>query len=145
MSMKLLIPQQCSVQLLRLTLMMIVACMIHRQGMSLRNEKNSGSVFKSTLTRRNSRRLMSVDLVSATVTANTTEVVDLIDNDLLLPRLSWHAAARSSVRVKEASRTCEEYMRLPPSECKDGSKNIQIVSKPLSNVMSHNCAHYFCR
>ena len=34
-----------------------------------------------------------------------------------LPRLSWSAAVKSSVRVKENGRTCEEYMRLPASEC----------------------------
>lgn len=60
---------------------------------------------------------MAVDLGIPTVLANTTEVAALTDSDLHLPRLSWHAAARSSVRVKESSRTCEEYMRLPPSEC----------------------------
>ena len=113
---KLLIPQHCSVQLLRLTLMIIVACVIYRQGTSLRNDNNAVSPFKSTFTRR-STRLMSVDLGIPTVLANTTEVVDLSDDNHHLPRLSWHAAARSSVRVKESSRTCEEYMRLPPSEC----------------------------
>jgi hypothetical protein len=117
MIMKLAIPQYCSVQLLRLTLMIIVACGIYRQGTSLRNENNAVSLFKSTFTRRSTRRLMSVDLGIPTVLANTTEVAVLSDNNLHLPRLSWHAAARSSVRVKESSRTCEEYMRLPPSEC----------------------------
>lgn len=32
-------------------------------------------------------------------------------------QLIWNAAVKSSVRVKEAGRTCEEYMRLPASEC----------------------------
>jgi hypothetical protein len=31
--------------------------------------------------------------------------------------LVWNAAVKSSVRVKEVGRTCEEYMRLPASEC----------------------------
>jgi hypothetical protein len=31
-------------------------------------------------------------------------------------RLTWRAAAKGSVRVKEESRTAEEYMRLPASE-----------------------------
>lgn len=31
-------------------------------------------------------------------------------------RLTWKAAARSSVRVKESLRSCEEYMRLPATE-----------------------------
>lgn len=35
-----------------------------------------------------------------------------------LPRLNWNAAVISSVRVQERDRTCEEYMRLPASECK---------------------------
>ena len=35
-----------------------------------------------------------------------------------LPRLNWNAAVISSVRVQERGRTCEEYMRLPASECK---------------------------
>ena len=117
MLIKLVIPQQCSVQLLRLTLMMVVACLIYRRGTSFKNENGAIGIFKSTLTRRNTRRLMSVDLASAIVLANTTEVVDLSDDNHHLPRLSWHAAAKSSVRVKESSRTCEEYMRLPPSEC----------------------------
>lgn len=123
MLMKLVIPQQCSVQLLRLTLMMMVACLIYRRGTSFKNEISGISIFKSTLTRRNARRLMSVDLASVTVLANTTEVVDLIDDNHHLPRLSWHAAAKSSVRVKESCRTCEEYMRLPPSECTNTSEN----------------------
>ena len=33
-------------------------------------------------------------------------------------QLVWSAAVKSSVRVKELGRTCEEYMRLPASECK---------------------------
>ena len=32
--------------------------------------------------------------------------------------LIWNAAVKSSVRVKELGRSCEEYMRLPASECK---------------------------
>jgi hypothetical protein len=32
-------------------------------------------------------------------------------------QLIWNAAVKSSVRVKEVGRTCEEYMRLPASEC----------------------------
>ena len=124
MLLKLVLSRQRSVQLLRLTLMMIVACVVHRRGTSLRNGNKAVSVFKSTLNRRSTRGLMSVDLASAAVLANTTEVVDHSDNDHHLPRLSWHAAARSSVRVKETCRTCEEYMRLPPSECMDLSGDL---------------------
>ena len=32
-------------------------------------------------------------------------------------QLVWNAAVKSSVRVKELGRSCEEYMRLPASEC----------------------------
>lgn len=45
---------------------------------------------------------------------------------LMLPRLSWNAAVISSVRVKERGRTCEEYMRLPASECKCLNNSISL-------------------
>lgn len=41
--------------------------------------------------------------------------------------LVWNAAVKSSVRVKEVGRTCEEYMRLPASECE--------INKMLSTII----------
>lgn len=51
--------------------------------------------------------------------SNLTADSDIEDNTVPTNRqLVWSAAVKSSVRVKELGRTCEEYMRLPASECK---------------------------
>ena len=42
-------------------------------------------------------------------------------------QLVWNAAVKSSVRVKELGRSCEEYMRLPASECKRHIINIDFI------------------
>lgn len=49
---------------------------------------------------------------------NATDADDTDETGPALPRVTWNAAVKSSVRVKEGKRTCEEYMRLPASECK---------------------------
>lgn len=43
--------------------------------------------------------------------------IELVDVPKANRELVWNAAVKSSVRVKEIGRTCEEYMRLPASEC----------------------------
>ena len=43
-------------------------------------------------------------------------------------QLVWNAAVKSSVRVKELGRSCEEYMRLPASECERHAHQMQFTS-----------------
>ena len=56
------------------------------------------------------------------VDADIVEKVDLPNRQLV-----WNAAVKSSVRVKELGRSCEEYMRLPATECKNFSRFTSCV------------------
>ena len=60
-----------------------------------------------------------LDIPASVDVSNLNADADIEDNTTPTNRqLVWSAAVKSSVRVKELGRTCEEYMRLPASECK---------------------------
>lgn len=65
-----------------------------------------------------------LDISTEPVDADITEIMQSAPNRQLV----WNAAVKSSVRVKELGRSCEEYMRLPATECKT---NITSISHPL--------------
>ena len=60
-----------------------------------------------------------IDIPVGVDVSNLIADTDIENNTVPTNRqLVWSAAVKSSVRVKELGRTCEEYMRLPASECK---------------------------
>lgn len=83
------------------------------------------TVTKSVRTKSNLAMSVTEDSDLLPGRLNITEATEIADNCRTLPRLTWRAAAKSSVRVKESKRTCEEYMRLPPSECKFQNTNFR--------------------
>lgn len=87
------------------------------------NERNAMTVTKSVRTKSNLAMSVTEDSDLLPGRLNITDATEIADNCRTLPRLTWRAAAKSSVRVKESKRTCEEYMRLPPSECKFQNTN----------------------
>jgi hypothetical protein len=83
---------------------------------SMRSERTV-TVAKKGFTRNSATIRMLENPDSVTRTVNATDVEETDDIGPALPRVTWNAAVKSSVRVKEGRRTCEEYMRLPASEC----------------------------
>ena len=84
-------------------------------------------IISSLFRKRESGMFASVedDLFDDLDMSEDMDISDLSDDedikDTLAPanrQLVWNAAVKSSVRVKELGRSCEEYMRLPASECK---------------------------
>ena len=84
-------------------------------------------IISSVFRKRESGMFASVedDLFDDLDMSEDMDISDLSDDidtkDNLAPgnrQLVWNAAVKSSVRVKELGRSCEEYMRLPASECK---------------------------
>ena len=100
-------------------LFLVFASIYKLESNGIVNDRNAMTVTKSVRTKSNlamsSNLAEDSDLLPGRL--NITEAMEVDDNIRILPRLTWRAAARSSVRVKESKRTCEEYMRLPPSEC----------------------------
>lgn len=84
---------------------------------SMRSERTL-IVAKKGFTRNSATLRMLLNPDSVTRTINATDIDETDDIGPALPRVTWNAAVKSSVRVKEGRRTCEEYMRLPASECK---------------------------
>ena len=88
------------------------------QGVAFKNDRRS-SVDTQSVLRKPAYSMSASDIHDIVLPeVNTSEALDLKVTDAPYPRLSWNAAVKSSVRVKESGRSCEEYMRLPASECK---------------------------
>lgn len=110
-------PHICPIQTSWGRLVMVLLLVFYLFCSSMRSERTV-TVSKKGFTRNSAIIRMLENSDSLTSAVNTTDIDETEEVSPVLPRVTWNAAVKSSVRVKEGRRTCEEYMRLPASECK---------------------------